>query len=241
MAVKGKKKSRSRGSQARRRPAAAPRPNYGGPAKKRWYETTTGLVLAFLTVAVVGIVAWWFIADNRSEAQELEATQDGIEAYTSALQGLFSNVTPVATDLATASELEDAQLTDQAKQWKNQLSTAQTSVATETPPPGLEALSGLTSQALLLYVQSAELYELLPQLEGNARTEVAAKAAASFQAGTNIFTSAIEILDNERLDNEMDSSGLQTPGTDPDAPAPTAAPTQELEIPTGEEAEQGDE
>ena len=234
MALKGKKKSRSRGSQARRRPAAAPRPTYGAGAKPRWYQTTTGLVAAFVVVAVAGILVWWVVADNRSEAAELERTQDGLETYSTTLEGLVSDINPVATDLATASSLKDDQLSTKAKEWKNQLSTAQTSMAQSLPPEGLEPLGGLLNQALLLYVQSAEQYELLPQLEGKARTEVAAKAAASFQGANNIFASAIEILDSERLDNEMDASRIQTPGLPPESAAPTG-------LPPGEGAEQGDE
>lgn len=236
MALKGKKKSRSRGSQARRRPASAPRPTSGGGSKLRWYQTTTGLVVAFLVAVTVVILAWWFIADNRSEAEALETTQAELTDYTETVETTIQDVTPVAADLAGAAELKDDQLAEKAKTWKSQLSTAQTAVAQAAPPTGIEAMNGLLTQAILLYVQSAEQYELLPQLEGRVREEVSAKAAASFLAANNIFSSAIEILDTARVDNELSSSGLQTPGTAPEATMPPG----ELEVP-GEEAEQGDE
>ena len=237
MAVKGKKKSRVRGSQARRRPAAAPRPSYGGRDKPRWYQTTAGLVIAFLIVVSVVIAIWAIVANNRSEAQELETAQDQLRTYTASLENVANTVTPVATDLATASELDDEQLTKDTKEWRKDLGTAQTTLTQMTPPTGLDPLNGLLSQSLLLYVQAAEQYALLPELEGDTRTQVAAKAGATFQAANNIFASAIQLLDTERQENEMASSGLTAPG----APPESMAPGGEVQIPTGEDgADQGD-
>ncbi|MBW3594464.1 MAG: hypothetical protein KY391_02710, partial [Actinobacteria bacterium] len=220
MALKGKKKSRSRGSQARRRPAAAPRPTYGSSGRQRWYQTTTGLVLAFVVIVAAGILVWWIVGENRSEAQRLETAQDQLDTYTSSLDTIIQSISPVATDLATAGELEDAALAKQAKEWKNQLAAAQTAAAQTMPPEGLEPLGGILPQALLLYSQSIEQYELLPELDGKAREEVAAAAAASFQAASSVFASAIEILDAERQDNEMSASGFTAPGAPPEAMAP---------------------
>ena len=42
MALKGKKKSQSRGSEGRRHPAAAPRAVYSSRAHEPWYRTATG-------------------------------------------------------------------------------------------------------------------------------------------------------------------------------------------------------
>lgn len=237
MAVKGKKKARTRGSQARRRPASAPRPSYGGREKPRWYQTTAGLVGAFLAVVTLGIFVWWFVADNRSEAEALQANQDQLETYTASLDGALQSISPVATDLATASTLDDAELAKQVKDWKTKLGAAQTAVAQATPPRSLEPLTGLTSQAVLLYVQSVEQYELLPDLEGKARDAVAAKAAGSFSAASNIFASAIELLDRERQKNDLGSSRLTAPGSPPE----DMSTSTEIQVPAEEGAEKGDE
>ncbi|MDQ3957514.1 MAG: hypothetical protein M3273_04245, partial [Actinomycetota bacterium] len=59
MAIKGKKKSQSRGSQGLRRPAAAPRPVYTGRRHTPWYKTTEGrLIGGILAAALIGIAIW---------------------------------------------------------------------------------------------------------------------------------------------------------------------------------------
>ena len=84
MALKGKKKSRVRGSQAKRRPASAPRPAYGSHEKPRWYQTTQGMVIGFIIAAVLVVFVWWFVADKRSESQARETKQEQLQAYTTA-------------------------------------------------------------------------------------------------------------------------------------------------------------
>src|SRR5688500_19604044 len=97
--------SSTRGSQSPIRPASAPRPTSVGGSKPRWYQTTTGLVVAFLVAVTVVILAWWFIADNRSEAEALETAQTELTDYTETVETLIQDVTPVAADLAVEAEL----------------------------------------------------------------------------------------------------------------------------------------
>lgn len=239
MALKGKKKSRARGSQARRRPASAPRPSYGGRDKPKWYQTTVGLVVAFLVLVTAGILIWWLVASNRSEARELEARQDQLRTYTASLENAITSVTPVATDLTTAVDLEDEELVKQTKKWRNDLATAQTTIGQMTPPEGLEPLNGFLGQALLLYVQSVDQYALLPELEGDTRANVAARANATFQAANSLFVGSIQLLDSERQENDMGSSGLTAPGAPPEG---MVAPGGEVQIPQGGDgAEEGNE
>ncbi|MFN2389188.1 MAG: hypothetical protein ABR575_06220, partial [Actinomycetota bacterium] len=57
MAIKGKKKSQSRGSQGQRRPAAAPRPTYAPRRATRWYQTPAGRLAAItLGLLLLGTV-----------------------------------------------------------------------------------------------------------------------------------------------------------------------------------------
>lgn len=213
MALKGKKKSRVRGSQARRRPAAAPRPSYGTHEKPRWYQTTQGLVIAFLVTAALIIFVWWFVADSRSESQAREATRDQLQTFSSDLRALFQNLAPIASELEGAGTLKPEELPERTKELKNQLGEVQTTVSQVAPPAELTAATGLLSQAMLLYGQSIEQFELVPDLEGATRDEVSAKATASFQAANNIFVAVIELLDKERSEVDLAPSGLTSPGS----------------------------
>ena len=67
MAIKGKKKSQSRGSQGQRRPAAAPRPVYTGRRHTPWYKTTEGRLIGGMLIAVVVGVKIWLVADAQNE------------------------------------------------------------------------------------------------------------------------------------------------------------------------------
>lgn len=230
MALKGKKKSRSRGSQAKRRPAAAPRPSYGAAAKPRWYQTTSGLVVGFLLVATLGILIWWYVADSRSDAQELETNQESLRTYTESLDTLIEQVSPVAADLMGAAQLTDKQIQEQSDDWAKELGSAQASLAQTTPPPGLEPMNSLLTQSLLLYTQAAEQYGLLSDVDGKVRDELAEKAAGAVRAADGVFAAAIQLLDEERVENELASSGLDVPGM---APAPL--PSTEIELPSGED------
>lgn len=221
MALKGKKKSRARGSQARRRPAAAPRPSYGGNKKARWYQTTAGLVIGFLIAATVIVFVWWWVADSRSDAQALETRQADLQSYTSNLRAVMQTLTPLASELGTAATLKDDELPKKAKEWKNQLAEVQTTLSTAVPPPELAPLSGLLAQSLSLYGQSIEQYELLPDLEGKTRDEISAKATASLSAGNTILTAVIQLLDAERQDADLSVSELTVPGAQEEITTPT--------------------
>jgi hypothetical protein len=221
MALKGKKKSRVRGSQARRKPAAAPRPTYGSGQKARWYQTTAGLVIGFLIAATVLIFVWWWIADSRSDSQALENRQSELQTYTTSIRTMIQNLTPLASELQTGASLGDGEIPEKATAWKDQLAEVETALNQAAPPVDLSALHGLVAQGTRLYAQSIEQYELLPALEGSTRDELSAKATASAAAGNNLFTVLIELLDEERQDAEMGASGLTAPGAQENAAAPT--------------------
>ena len=221
MALKGKKKSRARGSQARRRPAGAPRPSYGGRQKARWYQTTAGLVIGFLiAVTMIGFV-WWWVADSSSDSRDLESRQTELQSYTSNLRTLVQDLTPIASEIGTAATLESDEIPEKTKAWKNQLADVQTTLNTTVPPSELAPLSGLLAQSLSLYGQSIEQYELLPDLEGKTRDEISAKANASLSAGNTILTAVIQLLDAEREDADLGASGLTPPGAQEDMSLPT--------------------
>lgn len=212
MALKGKKKASRRGSQARRRPAAPPRPTYGGREKRRWYQTTSGLVIAFVIIAMVAIATIWWVADSRSDAKALETTQTELQNYTSSLRATTQSITPIVQDLAAAGELDDEAIAKDSKKWKNELATAQTTLSQALPPEDLIPVNAMFLQAFLLYAQSAEQYALLPEVEGDARDRLAAQASTTQQAAGNVFANAIQLLDAAREDAELAASGLTPPG-----------------------------
>jgi hypothetical protein len=225
MALKGKKKSRARGSQARRRPAAAPRPTSGGREKPRWYQTTPGLVIGFLVAMSVIIFVWWFIADSRSETQAREEQQAALETLTEDLRTVISDLTQLTNELATADGLKDDELADKIDGWKEHLSRVQSSLAALTSPPDLGALGAIVSQSTLLYSQTIDSYASLPDLEGKARETLSDSATTSFNAANNLFAVMIQLLDEARSEADMSASGLTAPASEP--PAPTPEPTPE--------------
>lgn len=231
MALKGKKKSRVRGSQARRRPAGAPRPSYGGRRKARWYQTTAGLVIGFLIAATVLIFVWWWVADSRSDAKALEAKQGELQTYTTQLRTLMQDLTALASDLGAAGTVEDDELSKKAKEWKNTLGDVQTASTQAIPPSELSTLSGLVSQSLSLYGKSVDQYELLPDLERSTREEISASATASLAAANTILSAVIDFLDKEREASDLAASGLTAPGAQ-EATAPMT-PVDTQTVPTG--------
>ena len=237
MALKGKKKSKVRGSQARRRPAAAPRPTYkGGHERRRWYQTTQGLVFAFLIAMAAIIFVWWFVANSRSDARELETRQEALKTYTNDLRATIDALGKTTGELGGAATLSDEELLDKAKEWKQSLTAVQSDLAAKIPPEGLEPVGGLFSQSVLLYGQSAELYEMLPDLEGAAREKISAKATATLSAASSIFASAIQLVDGEREDAELPPSGLSVPPSTPTDPGAS----ETIELPTGDSGGEGD-
>ena len=201
-------------------------------------------MIGFVVAAATIIFVWWFIADNRTETQALESRQDELQSYTTELRSLVQELAPVASELGTAGTLSDADLTEKATEWKNDVATVQTSIGRVVPPTELDALNGLVTQSVLLYGQSAEQYELVPDLEGRLRERVSAKALATYQAAENIFASVIEIVDRERSSAELSASGLTTPAQEaaaiqPSGGLPGAEGSDTLEIPPAEEGGSG--
>ena len=237
MALKGKKKSRVRGSQARRRPAAAPRPTYGGRDKARWYQTTAGITIGFLVIASLVIFTWWWVADSRSDSRAREARIEEIQAFTADLRALFQNMTPLVTEIQGAGSLSDDDLTENVKAWKKQLPEVQSASAALAPPTELASTAGLVSQSFLLLEQSIDLYALIQDLEGDSREQAQASASGVFSASGSTLTTLVGLIDQARGELDLPPSGLVVPGSQPIA-QPTPQATLDTETQGGD---QGDE
>ncbi len=237
MAIKGKKKSQSRGSQARRRPAAAPRPSYatGGP-KLPWYKTPGGQVAAGVGLALIAGLIVWAFATVRSGAADREGQQDAVEKYTGeikvAAQLMNADVAEMnAIPLDAATLPED--LDKDVKLWNKAFTNALTQVSQMIPPPELEEANQLFGQAIQMYMSAADGYELAAKTED---TEAASALLAQFSKqrdqAAGIWQTAIAVLDRERDDLEMTSSRLTPPGMGA-VPQPSGSPldTTQIEVP----------
>ena len=210
MALKGKKKSRVRGSQARRRPASAPRPSYGSREKPPWYQTTQGMVVGFLVIVSLIIFVWAWVADSRSDSEARAAQREALQSYTTDLRAFIQELDPIASVITASASLSDKELEKEVDAWKDELSGI--SVISEmSPPEELSAMTGLVDVVMGLYGQSIEQFELVPTLEGKIREEVSAKATASYLTANNVLVGIIGSVDAARASADLGPSGLTPP------------------------------
>src|ERR671939_194544 len=139
MAIKGKKKSQSRGSQARRRPAAAPRALAPGRRRPPWYRTPQGRAALVALLLVVIAVVTGIVLKSRSDDAKLADRQDAMERYTGAIRGVLQTLTPPASEmLSTPSDAGDfaglSKLPKKAKRWDEEINSAIDQLTGVQPP-----------------------------------------------------------------------------------------------------------
>jgi hypothetical protein len=226
MAIKGKKKSQKKGGQARRKPAAAPRP---APARRSlpWYRTSAFRVSALIALAVIAGLVIVLIQNSRDEAQALESRQERLDEYTGDIRALIQEVRPDVSAMAAIPpggipEDQVAKLEKDAKGWADGLTRAQAEVQQVASVSGVENVTPLYSQAVQLYASAARAYQLALALSGAEQAQALATAAEiKAQAGA-LWNQATALLDEARADAELEPSGL----TPPDPAAGGAAPGQ---------------
>ncbi|MDQ3941389.1 MAG: hypothetical protein M3238_08570, partial [Actinomycetota bacterium] len=200
MALKGKKKSRARGSQARRRPGAAPRPAAAARRRPPWYRTSGGrIAAAMLSILLIGLIVWP-ISNSRSEARELEERQQALNDYSDGLRGLLQVLTPPVAELSTAPQMEAGRLDKELKAWKQAFSAAQGQLEQIDAPEGLRATNRLVLQSILLYISAGDTYGLSADLAGRDRQRLQAQAAIQLTTANDVFLSGIEVLDAARAE-----------------------------------------
>lgn len=229
MALKGKRKSGTRGSQGRRRPATAPRPAPAPGRRLPWYHTNGGRLGIGIAIALVVGVAWWAIATAQSNADRLEDRQATLEDYTGTIRAVSQSITQPAGDMtAVAPEPDDAAaegLAESSGRWATALTEAQGPLVESFPPsPALQRANALFQQSLQLYDSAARTYGLVPRAEGRLRTELLARAAAQRDQATALWSTAVALLDAARAAAEMDASGIPAPGSE--AADPTQQPAE---------------
>jgi hypothetical protein len=194
-------------------------------SRTAWYRTPIGIIISILLgLTLVGLVIW-SVTSSRAETARLQDRQDELEQYTSQVRTLVQNLTPAASELGEAGQLPPDEFPEKVQEWNRSFSDAQTTLSQTQPPEDLRSLNQLMLQSMLLYVSSAETYELVPTLEGRARQNIITQANVQWTSANNVFASAISLLDAELEDAELRPSGLQPPGSS----APPSGPAVEGE------------
>lgn len=243
MAIKGKKKSQSRGSQARRRPATAPRPGYAsrGPVLP-WYKTAAGQVGAGIGLVLVAGAIVAAIAVVRGNSAEFSAEQELAETYTGQVEATLELVNPLVAEMV-AVPLDPAGLGEtvraDVRRWKAGFEDAQTQLAGTLPPPALEPVTTLLAQSIQGYSLAADTYALVPRADEAVQADLLRQAAAQRDQATGIWSSAIAFLDEERADLEMTASRVDVPGVAPQ-PTPGEIPVDTQTVPVQSGTDDGE-
>lgn len=216
MAIKGKKKSGSRGSQARRRPAAAPRPVTTARQKTPWYNTATGRVLAALLVVLVLSGIGGLIAANRSEANRQKERLEAVEAYSDEIHSVVqSAATPVGEMSAIVPGAEPGQLRSlkrDAEGWTTDIEAAASRTSSVVAPEQVSNVNPLFAQAYQLYLTSARLLIDGADAEGQDQADLITRATEVRGHAEGVWATATSQLDEILTDLGGDPSGLRSPG-----------------------------
>lgn len=233
MAIKGKKKSQTRGSQARRRPASAPRPTYAARAHEPWHRTPGGQVTLGVVLALLfGLGSWAFLA-ARSNAREADEQRAQLERYTSDLRGLVQALNGPVGEMSaiplepTPEVVEDLATAPDA--WTQQLTKADETTLQINPPAEVSAVHPLFSRMVALYSSAAGTYSLVPGADGRLQARLMRSAGEVRDHATGLFFAAVALLDAARLELDMGSSRLEPP--QPPAPTAQPVPTPLLSVP----------
>lgn len=242
MAIKGKKKSQSRGSQGQRRPAAAPRPVYTGRKHTPWYKTNEGRLIGGMLIAVIVGVTIWLVADAQSKSRERTETREALEDYVQTVRSFTNALGPVAEDMGLAPQTgpDVGELKQDAAKWSTDLSAAQAQIVSVPPPDEASVASKLFDQSMASFLAAARTFETAADAEGELQTELLAQAHQEHQQATGLFDLGVEALDAELLEVGGDNSALRLPEATPQTPEQGETPGASTEvIVPGEDAEDG--
>jgi hypothetical protein len=218
MAIKGKKKSQTRGSQARRRPATAPRVVTSRQAHVPWYQTSGGRVVAAIVVVLLLAGVGIAIAQMNASGNRRERRQEALDEYTGDIRDIALAADPAAARmqqlLAKPPGDDEQQLKDlrkQAEDWVGTFTGARPEPELK-PPAGLSSLSALFGRSIDAYASAATTYQLAAKATDDDRAGLLTLATQQQQIAAGVWVSAVEVLDQERVDAGLQPSGIKTPG-----------------------------
>ena len=234
MAIKGKKKSQSRGT-ARRRPAGAPRPTAVRREHIPWYRTSGGRVAAAVIIALVLSSVGGLIAALNSSSNQAEARQNSIDDYTQRVRDFAQEIADPATQMAVVTPETSgdalAELSKQADQWAETLVGARAEAARSEPPVSLADVNRLLSESLLLYTSAAETFKLAADAKGEMQNSLLLNGLSQHERAGSIFLTVVSLIDRERDREGLQASGIGHPaqlGSFPQ-PTPQESPSDEEE------------
>ena len=234
MAIKGKKKAKSRPGSAKRRPApTTARAPVAAVRPVPWHRSMGGqLTMIVVGLGLIGFVMWR-VAETRSENEARDARQAELRDLTTDVSDLVATVQePVREMLGAAFNTANPEaieaLTDSTDEWIEELDTAGARVQTLAPPEDLAPAGQVLQQSFLLYGSAAKTYALVPGEDNNKRqNELIQRATDQRDQAGRLMVAALGILDEARDAAEMGPSGIQAPAAmAPILPSPAPVPTE---------------
>lgn len=234
MAIKGKRKPKSRSGAARKRPAGAPRVSATPVHSVRWYRTMGGQLTIILGVLALIGFAMWRISVNSSEDSARKARQAELAAYTAEVDGYVTAIQqPVREMLGapfnTGNPEGIVSLEESTKTWIETLEENGALIQALVPPEDLVSTNLVLQQAVLLYGSTAKTYALVPGESGKKRQqELLTRASELREQAGRVLAGAVGILDQARADAGLRPSGIQLPTQmSPIVPTPAPEPSKE--------------
>jgi hypothetical protein len=221
MAIKGKKKQQSRGSQARRRPAMAPRPSYAGRGRDPWYRTAGGRVAAAIIVVVLIAALGGTIAainsNNSAQQEKKAAVNDYTARVRTTLQELSQPVASLAAFPPQPSQRQLRQLPDAIVTWRNGIEGAQSSSSELRPPEDLQNVNVMFVESIIEYLSAINSYEAVTRVKGESRADrrlrelLIRNASDDRNRATALWTTGVALLDETRQELGLDPSRITNP------------------------------
>lgn len=224
MAIKGKRKSQARGSQARRRPAGAPRASFAGRHRVPWYRTERGRVWAAAAAALIVGLVWWAIARAQGQAADLERAQEALESFSGEVRAVAQTLRPAAVGMAQAPTEADgdalATLPEEARSWMRSLRAGRDALGRVRPTPAEAGAYGLFSQSITLYTSAARTFALAGEAPEGLAPRVLERAAEQRDTAGAAWVLATQELDRERARVQLGAAGIAFPGAPGTPPLP---------------------
>jgi hypothetical protein len=226
MAIKGKKKTQTRGSQARRRPSTAPRPAIAPRGAEPWYRTPGGrvavAVIAVLLIATVGGVIAAVNSNNRAEQESRDRRQQAMDDFTAQVSALRQELSGPVTEMFQVPEAPDDRalkdITKQAEEWTLSVSGAIETQGQLKAPPQVTGLNQLLFQAIRSYDLAADTYILAGETkDAELALKIIRKADSIRNGASSVWAGAIQQLDAARDALGMAASGVGLPNAAPGA------------------------
>lgn len=173
-------------------------------------------------VLLGGIIA--AIASSQSDSGDLEARQEALDDYTGEVRGILQVMRPSTGAMSAApSSLEDskdtAALAENAAGWTKALKAAEVRITGGLPPPSARTANQLFLQSVLLYQGATKTYQTAAEVAGAPQSDVLARAREERDYASQLWLTATQLLDADRVDADLRPSALLPPSL----PAPTGA------------------